>query len=122
MSISDIATTMERIAFATEDSPLAVFRCNIPGRVNAMFANSIRVQERIQNKDPRLIGVYHGMMKRSHVLQELLNAIHGPDPVVPHVSTKTMRNAINNAAFMETIPSGPQVEIKLVDIPVFVKR
>ena len=40
MSVSDIETTMERIAFATEDSPIAVFRSNIPGRINAMFANS----------------------------------------------------------------------------------
>ena len=76
MSVSDIETTMERIAFATEDSPIAVFRSNIPGRVNAMFANSLKVQERIQNKDPHLIGVYHGMMKTRYIVKQLLDAIH----------------------------------------------
>lgn len=78
MSISDIETTMERIAFATEDSPIAVFRCNIPGRVNAMFANSIGVQERIRNKDQMLIGAYNGLMKKRHIVKELLDAIHEP--------------------------------------------
>ena len=76
MSISDIETTMERIAFATEDSPIAVFRSNIPGRVNAMFANSLKVQERIQNKDPHLVGIYHGLMKKRHIVKQLLDAIH----------------------------------------------
>lgn len=78
MSISDIETTMDRIAFASEDSPIAVFRCNIPGKVNAMFANSIGVQERIRNKDPMLIGIYHGTMKRRRIEKELLDAIHDP--------------------------------------------
>lgn len=81
MSISDIETTMERIAFATEESPIAVFRCNIPGRVNAMFANSVGVQERIQNNDTLLIGVYHGMMKKRHIEKQLLDAIHEPSSV-----------------------------------------
>ena len=81
MSISDIETTMERIAFATEDSGIAVFRCNTPGRVNAMFANCIGVQERIQNNDPALIGVYHGLMRTRHIVKELLDAIHEPASV-----------------------------------------
>ncbi len=71
MSVSTIEQTMERIAFATPESPIAVFRCNIPGHVNAMFAASIGVQERIAQGDPTLIGVFDGMMKRRHI-QKLL--------------------------------------------------
>ena len=71
MSISTIEQTMERIAFAVPESPIAVFRCHIPGRVNSMFAATIHAQERIARGDPTLIGVFDGLMKRRHI-QHLL--------------------------------------------------
>lgn len=74
MSISTIEQTMERIAFASPESPLAVFKCNIPGRVNAMFAATIHAQERITTCDPALIGVFDGLMNRRHIQHMLEQA------------------------------------------------
>ena len=80
MSISTIEQTMERIAFATPESPLAVFKCNLPGHVNAMFAATIRVQARITTCDPALIGVFDGLMNRRHIQHMLEQAATGWNP------------------------------------------
>jgi hypothetical protein len=74
MSISTIEQTMERIAFAKPESQIAVFTCNIPGHVNAVFAATIHVQARIAHGDPTLIGVFDGLMKKRHIQQMLEQA------------------------------------------------
>ena len=74
MSISAIEHAMIRIAFARVESPIAVFTCNVPGHVNAMFAATVKTQERIERGDPTLLGVFDASMNMRHIRAQLQQA------------------------------------------------
>lgn len=80
MSISSIEHTMIRIEFAETDSPIAVFKCNVPGHVNALFAATIRTQDRINLAGSNLIGVFDMSMNQRHIKKMLIDAIHSSTP------------------------------------------
>lgn len=62
MSYANLEQTLIRIKGATPDSPIAVFKTQVPGSLNAMFAATIKTQEMINENHPDLIGVFDGLM------------------------------------------------------------
>jgi hypothetical protein len=75
MSLMSVMHTMDRIKFATTSSPIAVFRCDKVGLVNAVFANTIQTQRMIEEKDPNLIGVYHSSMDIPEINRALRKSV-----------------------------------------------
>lgn len=59
MSIASIHIILQRIEAATPESPIAVFLTPL-GDLDAVFANTLLTQRRIQNRDLALIAVYDG--------------------------------------------------------------
>jgi hypothetical protein len=65
---------LNRIQSASKRSPIAVFRCNIPEKLNAVFADTAVSAKQIENDD-RLVGVYHRRMSEDRILMELRAAV-----------------------------------------------
>jgi hypothetical protein len=59
MTVMKIPSALLRIKAAPPSSPIAVFRIAALGYVDAMFANTVMTAQRINNRDPHLIGVFH---------------------------------------------------------------
>ena len=58
MSISTVQLIAGRIKAATEESPIAVFTTNIPGKLNSVFASTVYGQKAIKTKRAQLVGVF----------------------------------------------------------------
>jgi hypothetical protein len=58
MSEGNLQHVMLRIKSATIKSPIAVFRTDTAGMVNAVFASTAKTHQMIAAKDATLIGVY----------------------------------------------------------------
>lgn len=71
MSIMKLHQLMPRIEGATADSRIAVFKCHIPGQLNAVFGDTVTTQKLIKDNDPSFIGIYHGGMDLSAVARNL---------------------------------------------------
>ena len=72
MSVSSIQVIMDRIASATETSPIAVFK--VPekcGKLEAVFGATVMTQKKITEGDPDLVGVFHKGMDRFSVKSQL---------------------------------------------------
>ena len=74
MSVDNVDRVMTRIEFAHVESPIAVFKGNLPGQVNAMFAATVATQDRIARGDPDLIGVFDESMNLRHIRLQLQQA------------------------------------------------
>jgi hypothetical protein len=66
--------TLSRINSAPENSPIAVFRCEREGYVQAIFASTIEGQKRIKT-DPGLIGVFHQGSNKKATYAAIKNAV-----------------------------------------------
>lgn len=71
MSIMNLEHTMVRINGATQDSPIAVFRCALPGVVDAAFAATWTTLQIIEEGHPDLIGVFDGTMDQKWVRETI---------------------------------------------------
>jgi hypothetical protein len=58
MSARSVDLIMNRILTATPESPIAVFRWDKEGLLDAVFACTVATQQRISANDPLLVGVY----------------------------------------------------------------
>lgn len=67
----------DRIAAATNDSPIAVFTIHRRGKLclSAVFAGTATVKRMIEEKHPDLVGVYNGDESRSAIIQSLNKAL-----------------------------------------------
>lgn len=72
MSIMSVKLIMERIAIATPNSPIAVFRYGKSKYLNAMFGSTVRTMQQIRNGDPDLIGIYDKTMNAHEIELELM--------------------------------------------------
>jgi len=80
MSVSSINVIMERIACATPESPIAVFKLNNPcigTLLDAVFGNTTMTKVRIAAKDPGFVGLFHGGMDKREVRSQLKKIIAG---------------------------------------------
>lgn len=59
MSQMLVSNAVSRIEEATPASPIAIFRCDTPGRVAVAFAATARTQALIKSRVPSFIGVFH---------------------------------------------------------------
>lgn len=71
MAIATPKLIMARIIEAQENSPIAVFRCNRPGVLNAVFAGSSTTQQQIKDSKTGLVGVYDKTSELTSVYMEL---------------------------------------------------
>jgi len=71
MSKGNLQQVMARIKGSEVSSPIAVFRCDEPEMLNAVFAATVKTQQMIEQRHPDLIGVYDGTMNLDQVLREL---------------------------------------------------
>lgn len=69
MSKSNLNHVMMRIRGSDISSPIAVFRCNQPNMLDAVFAATVKTQQMLDHPD--LIGVYNGTMNMDQVKREL---------------------------------------------------
>lgn len=74
--IESLEVTLKRIREAPEDSPIAVFRSNIPGRLRAVFGDTAYSHKEIK-KGHGLVGVFHGYMDLATVEAALRDAVGG---------------------------------------------
>ncbi len=74
MTVSTMDVIMRRIKSANPESPLAIFPCKIKGKLDAIFANTIRGQIRVK-KDRTLIGLFTNLMWRDEIYHALHNAL-----------------------------------------------
>jgi len=58
MSHASLKHVMIRIESADPDSPIAVFKSDLPGKLNAVFANTAETQRLIASSHPDYIGTY----------------------------------------------------------------
>jgi hypothetical protein len=72
MSITSLAVTLERIAWATPDSKIAVFKGK-NGMFDSVFANTALTAKKLKMKDKRLIGVFDCTMCKTEVMIALVN-------------------------------------------------
>ena len=71
MTQSTLKHAMVRIQYAEHSSPIAVFRCPEPEKLNFVFASTVKTQQMISQGHPDFIGVYDSTMDQAKVLQEL---------------------------------------------------
>lgn len=60
MSIGTPVSISVRIEAARPDSPIAVFRCDEFGKLDAIYANTVGAQRRINFFPEDLVGIYYG--------------------------------------------------------------
>lgn len=88
MSLSKPKHVVERIASATERSPIAVFRCNYTDTLDAVFAATIHGQKRIRIDKDDLVGVF-----TNHDL------IHSRDLVRTNLVSEANKKAVCNSGY-----------------------
>lgn len=72
MSVDTVSHIMARIRAAPPESPIAVFRARVPGKLEAVFASTADAQDRIRgDKRHDLIGVFDNSQDLAHVKQVL---------------------------------------------------
>ena len=71
MSESGVSLIMKRIEGASPSSPIAVFACSRHGFLDAVFAATVKTQQRISNGDSDLVGVYGGTMDLEAIRNKL---------------------------------------------------
>ena len=71
MSHGTLQQVMVRIKGATPDSQIAVFRCDEPENLNAVFAATVITRRMIDEGHRDLIGVYDGTMNPGDIEREL---------------------------------------------------
>ena len=76
MSIMTVDLIMEKIKIATPESPIAVFKCDIIGQLDAVFAETVETRRVIRSAEKQLVGVYHKGMELSCV-EKFLHEIAG---------------------------------------------
>lgn len=79
MSAGTLQNVMLRIRDAVPESPIAVFRCDKPGHLDAVFASTMitrRLIESHQAQKSGLIGVFDGSMDAGEVKAQLRQHIH----------------------------------------------
>lgn len=74
MSIHTPEIILRRISAAEQNSPIAVFHCNRPGHLRAVFADTYSSRQEIQNKES-LVGVFHKDMDPAIISKELDDAV-----------------------------------------------
>jgi hypothetical protein len=74
---NDLLRIMLRIEKADIDSPMAVFKTDKTGFVDAVFANTVFTQQRIASNDPDLIGVFGSDSNMDDARQLINNALLG---------------------------------------------
>lgn len=79
MSLTTLDIAMSRIELALPHSPIAVFRTDVPRRLNTVFANTAMTQDLIRGQSSRLIGVFHGQMNLERVRVELRRHVMGEE-------------------------------------------
>lgn len=71
MSKCSINQVMMRIKGSDASSQIAVFRCEEPEKLDAVFASTVKTRSMIVQRQPGLIGVYDGTMNLDQVSREL---------------------------------------------------
>lgn len=75
MSVSTIRIALDRVASATIESPIAIFRAgNLTDQVDCFFANTITGRDRIMT-GRGMIGVFDGTESKEAVRKRILDAI-----------------------------------------------
>lgn len=76
MSVSTLQNILLRVRDAAPESPIAVFRCDKPGHLDAVFAATLTTRRLIANGVPGLIGVFDRTMPEREVAAQLRPHIH----------------------------------------------
>lgn len=71
MSEATLRQIMLRIESADKKSPIAVFRSDVRGKLNAVFADTAETKRLIHEKDKTHIGTYHKEMDRELIYKRL---------------------------------------------------
>ena len=81
---------LDRIKVAKPESPIAVFRCNEEGKLDAVFAATIQSMKEIRD-GCGLVGVYHREMNLDRVMLDLQQnaGVGGGRPGHDAVTVKT---------------------------------
>ena len=58
MSISTVDMIIGRIKLATAESPISVFRCHVPGRLNAVFSNTVLTRKMVASGGYGYVGTF----------------------------------------------------------------
>ena len=105
MSEMAVKHLMERIRNTRRDSPVAIFLCDTPKKLDCAFANTITTQDRILHKDPRYIGTFHGQheSRTDSVLSILETRFYDILGIQPSGQKKKKLKLIRNP-----IESGPE--------------
>lgn len=74
MSFGGVELVMRRIEGSSRSSPIAVFRCDKPGQLQALFARTVVTHGLIQTS-PDLVGVFSGTDDPNAVRQILRRAV-----------------------------------------------
>ncbi len=96
MSFSTLSNILLRIKYAEPGSPIAVFSCPQPGRLNAVFANTVITQNLIRRQDPTLIGVFDGTEEEWELRKQLRRFLLPETEALPI-------NDLTNAALGEPV-------------------
>lgn len=75
MSEATLRHVMSRIDGATKQSPIAVFRSEFRGKLNAVFGATLHTIQLIDSKDKTYIGSYHKEMDIDAVEKKLAGFI-----------------------------------------------
>ena len=75
MSISTYEFIIFRIKYASEDSPIAVFREPMEGKLNAVFADTAMTKKWVKYKDKLFVGSFHKNMDINDVKMKLKAAL-----------------------------------------------
>ena len=76
ISLTNIHLLWARLDVASHDSPIAIFKTNTPGHVNAVFANTVATRRLINAKCNDLIGVYDNNYKRFDLESDVRHAFN----------------------------------------------
>ena len=74
MSYGSVDLVMRRIKGAASDSPIAVFKCDKPGQLQAFFARTV-VTAGLIKTSPDLVGVFSGADDLNAVKLQLSRAV-----------------------------------------------
>ena len=74
MSYGGVDLVMKRIEGATPSSPIAVFKCDKPGQLQALFARTV-VTAGLIKTSPDLVCVFSGADDPKMVRRKLLGAV-----------------------------------------------
>ena len=75
MSHATLKHIMERIEFATKESPIAVFTSEFKGNLNAVFGATIHTKQLIASGDKTYIGTFDKFSETDAVVKKLSRMI-----------------------------------------------